>query len=323
MSTEVAKTEPLPPRDVVAEFGNQYGILPNNVFDVMRQQSRFKDFTPPELVTVLAISVEHGLNPLLGHICFFKTSRGLSHYVEIAGWNHFMNRSPDYAGDTVVMNEPPEEKVDFFREWLAENTLVTSPESVPWSATCTMHRKDREIPTVTEELFIEAYRRTFARQSSADWKAKKPKTQIEGSWDTNPTRRIRHKARQQASRECLGLAIPDKEEAMDAAERILYPDHTWKETTTPGNQGLVESLEERAGREQEAPDDVADSDPGPGAGGDSGGSHGPSAATEEDQAPRPETDEASGDEIPEDLGEPPPPRKNLKPDGEAPGLFTD
>ena len=129
------------------------------------------------LAAFLMVAKEHDLNPMTEQIHAFPSKGGVKAMIGVDGYIALANRHPQMDGMQTILNRDTDGKV--------------------YSATCTIHRKDREHPTVIEEDLAEC------RRDTAPWKQ-------------HPNRMLRHKAIMQCVRVAFGGAnLTDEDEAID------------------------------------------------------------------------------------------------------------
>lgn len=138
--------------------------------------------TNEQLAAFVAVAHQYGLNPFLKEIYAFPgKGGGVMPIVGVDGWVKLVNR---------------QEQLDYF---------VVSEEvdeaGKPYSATCTIYRKDRARPMEITEYYAECKRDTEP-------------------WRQMPHRMMRHKALSQCARYAFGFGgIQDEDEARDAVQR--------------------------------------------------------------------------------------------------------
>lgn len=148
----------------------------------------FKGATDDELLALVVVSNEYGLNPFLREIYAFpKKGGGICPVVSIDGWIKMINRRPDFDG------------VQF--------SMVDDQETgKPFSCTCKLTIKGRAQPVEVTEYFEECYRDT-------------------DPWRTMPRRMLRHKALSQCARVAFGFSgVADDDEALDVSSVVRMAD---------------------------------------------------------------------------------------------------
>ena len=137
----------------------------------------FKNATESELLALVVVANEYGLNPLLREIYAFPAKGGgITPVVSIDGWISMVNRQPQLDGLKFEMEED---------------------KGKPISCTCTIHIKNRAHPVRVTEYYDECFRAT-------------------DPWKQMPRRMLRHKALKEAARVAFGFSgITDEDEARD------------------------------------------------------------------------------------------------------------
>lgn len=139
----------------------------------------FKGASESELLALVVVANEYGLNPFVREIYAFPDRKrgGIVPLVPIDGWVSIVSRQPTFDG------------VEFAFEF--------AEDGKPIACTCTMHLKGKGRPVVVTEYLEECYRNT-------------------DPWNNMPRRMLRHKAYMQAARLAFGLSgIHDQDEAID------------------------------------------------------------------------------------------------------------
>ncbi len=177
-------------------------VEPGKLLDTLKE-TVFRGASNNELLALVVVANEFGLNPLLRQLYAFPGKNGgIVPMVPIDGWCAIVNRQHNFDG--------------------CEFSYVEDEQSgKPHSCTCTMHLKDRSRPVIVTEYYNECYRKTEP-------------------WTTMPRRMLRHKAYIQAGRLAFGFTgVFDEDEARDqAASNFQIPDTktlTGVSVTTPAN----------------------------------------------------------------------------------------
>ena len=140
----------------------------------------FKGAKDEELLALVAVANEYGLNPLTKEIYAFPQRGGIVPVVSIDGWVRMVNDHPKMDGLEFKVHR---KEVDDPREETLE------------AVTCKIWRKDRERPVEVTEYLAEC------RQPTDPWK-------------NMPSRMLRHKALMQCARYAFGFSgITDEDEA--------------------------------------------------------------------------------------------------------------
>lgn len=144
----------------------------------------FKGASQEEMLALVVVANEYGLNPFLKEIYAFpKKGGGIVPVVGIDGWIKMVNRAKDFDG--------------------VEFEMVDDPDGKPYACTCCLFIKDRSRPVKVTEYFSECHRNTEP-------------------WNMMPRRMLRHKALIQAARVGFGFAgISDEDEAIDITSTVV------------------------------------------------------------------------------------------------------
>ena len=154
-----------PKQSALAVMAGKFNVEPNKLLDTLKS-TVFKNATNEELLALVVVSNEYGLNPLTKEIYAFPAKGGgIVPVVSIDGWIRMMNDHPQFDG------------IDSEFEHDDEGRLV--------SCTSIIHRKDRSHPTRVTEYLAECKRNTDP------WKMER--------------RMLRHKATIQGARVALSL----------------------------------------------------------------------------------------------------------------------
>ena len=154
-------------------MAGRFSVEPTKLLDTLKA-TVFKGATNEELLALVVVSNEYGLNPLLKEIYAFPAKGGgIVPVVSVDGWIRMMNDHPQFDG------------IDY--EWEREGGKLIS-------CTAIIHRKDRAHPTRVTEYLAECKRATDP------WKMEH--------------RMLRHKATIQGARVAFGFSgIMEEDEA--------------------------------------------------------------------------------------------------------------
>ena len=154
-------------------MAGRFSVEPTKLLDTLKS-TVFKGATNEELLALVVVSNEYGLNPLTKEIYAFPAKGGgIVPVVSVDGWIRMMNDHPQFDG------------IDY--EWEREGGKLISCTSV-------IYRKDRNHPTRVTEYLSECKRGTDP------WKMEH--------------RMLRHKATIQGARVAFGFSgIVDEDEA--------------------------------------------------------------------------------------------------------------
>lgn len=172
MDNQLATTQQRP--SALVAMGSRYNVDPAKLLDTLKQTA-FKGATDAQMMALVIVSNEMGLNPFLKEIYAFPDKTGgIIPVVGVDGWYRRMNEHPQFNGIEFEMHD--------------------SPEGAPVSCTTTIYRKDREKPTRVTEYVAECKRNT-------------------DPWNKQPRRMIRHRSAIQCIRVAFGFAGCDPEDA--------------------------------------------------------------------------------------------------------------
>lgn len=155
-------------------MAGKYNVEPNKLLDTLKN-TVFKNATNDELLALVVVSNEYGLNPLTKEIYAFPAKGGgIVPVVSIDGWIRMMNDHPQFDG------------IDYQFEHDEQGRLI--------ACTAIIYRKDRSHPTRVTEYLAEC------RRNTEPWKMER--------------RMLRHKATIQGARVAFGFSgITDEDEA--------------------------------------------------------------------------------------------------------------
>jgi phage recombination protein Bet len=164
-----------PKASALAVMASRFSVDPAKLLETLKNTA-FKGATNDEMMALVIVSNEYGLNPLTKEIYAFPAKGGgIVPVVSIDGWLNIMNNHPQFDG------------IDY--EWIHEGEKLIACTSI-------IHRKDRTHPTRVTEYLDECQRNTDP------WKMKH--------------RMLRHKATIQGARVAFGFSgITDEDEARD------------------------------------------------------------------------------------------------------------
>jgi phage recombination protein Bet len=156
-------------------MASRFNVEPQKLHETLKN-TVFKGASDSEMMTLVVVANEYGLNPLTKEIYAFPAKGGgIVPVVSIDGWIHLANSHPQMDG------------LDFEFAHDEGGKLV--------SCTCIIHRKDRSRPVKVTEYLAEC------RRGTEPWKMEH--------------RMLRHKALIQCSRVAFGFSgIVDDEEAV-------------------------------------------------------------------------------------------------------------
>ena len=159
-------------------MAERLNVEPAKLFDTLKS-TVFKGASNEEMLALVVVANEYGLNPLLKEMYAFPAKGGgIVPLVAIDGWTKIVNRQASFDG------------VKFHWDFDSETNK-------PLACTCTMWVKGRKEPVQVTEFLEECSRGTEP-------------------WTKMPRRMLRHRAFIQAARLAFGLSgLVDEEEAPD------------------------------------------------------------------------------------------------------------
>ena len=159
-------------------MADRLNVEPAKLFDTLKS-TVFKGASNEEMLALVVVANEYGLNPLLKEMYAFPAKGGgIVPLVAIDGWTKIVNRQPSFDG------------VKFHWDFDSETNK-------PVACTCTMWVKGRKEPVQVTEFLDECARATEP-------------------WTKMPRRMLRHRAFIQAARLAFGLSgLVDEDEAPD------------------------------------------------------------------------------------------------------------
>jgi phage recombination protein Bet len=174
MSTETQLAAAPQKASALAVMAGKYNVEPGKLLDTLKN-TVFKNATNDELLALVVVSNEYGLNPLTKEIYAFPAKGGgIVPVVSIDGWIRMMNDHPQFDG------------IDYQFEHDEQGRLI--------ACTAIIYRKDRSHPTRVTEYLAEC------RRNTEPWKMER--------------RMLRHKATIQGARVAFGFSgITDEDEA--------------------------------------------------------------------------------------------------------------
>lgn len=189
MSTQnaVAKQQPQATRPgAMAIMAGRLSVEPGKLFSTLKSTC-FKGASDDEMLALVVVANEYGLNPLLKEIYAFPAKGGgIVPVVSIDGWIKMVNRAELFDG------------IEF--EYMESNEEIAAP---PVSCTCTIYKKGFTRPVRVTEYLEECVRKT-------------------DPWDKMPRRMLRHKALIQCARVAFGFSgIQDEDEAIDVVGIVV------------------------------------------------------------------------------------------------------
>lgn len=187
-------------KSLIVRIGTRFGVDPKKLLVTLKAtafRQRDGEVTDEQMMALLVVADQYKLNPFTKELYAFPDKNGgVVPVVGIDGWSRIINEHPAFDG------------MDF-RE---SEEIVTPKDGKPcptWIE-CTMHRKDRNHPTVIREYLDEVYREPFVTRSGAT---------VMGPWQSHTKRFLRHKTVIQAARLAFAfVGIYDEDEAIRIVE---------------------------------------------------------------------------------------------------------
>jgi phage recombination protein Bet len=158
-------------------MADRLNVEPAKLFDTLKS-TVFKGASNEEMLALVVVANEYGLNPLLKEMYAFPAKGGgIVPLVGIDGWTKIVNRQPNFDGVE-------------FRDVVNENGELVAMD-------CLMYRKDRSHPVIVRERMSECARNTEP-------------------WTKMGSRMLRHRVYIQAARLAFGISgLVDEDEAPD------------------------------------------------------------------------------------------------------------
>jgi len=191
-TTAIATTTTKP--SAIALMASRLSVEPAKLYETLKA-TVFKNATSEELMALIVVANEYGLNPFLKELyCFPAKGGGVVPIISVDGWNKMMIRQPDFDG------------IEFEFEEDAERHPIT--------CTCTIHVKNRTHPVRVTEYFEECKRNT-------------------DPWNNMPHRMLRNRTLCQASRIAFGFSgVKHEEETIDV-ESVVMPSEPLRAIKAP------------------------------------------------------------------------------------------
>ena len=160
-------------------------VEPAKLFETLKQ-TVFQKASNEELLALVTVANEYGLNPFLKEIYAFPAKGGgIVPVVSVDGWNKMMIRQPDFDGIEFEFQETEDGK--------------------PVSCTATIYIKNRSKPVKVTEYFDECKRNT-------------------DPWNTMPHRMLRNRTLCQAARIAFGFSgVANDDEVRDFVDVTSAP----------------------------------------------------------------------------------------------------
>jgi len=203
----VVQVAPATKPSLVQSFAARLGVEPEKLLATLKatafKQPNGEEITNEQMMALLVVSNEYGLNPFTKEIYAFPDKKnGIVPVVGVDGWNRIANDHPQFDG------------IEF--KWADEMVAMDGAKAkAPAWCEVTVYRKDRSKPTVVREYLDEVYRPPFIGQKREGGTYK-----VDGPWQSHPKRMLRHKTMIQGYRAAFGFGgIFDEDEAQRIVER--------------------------------------------------------------------------------------------------------
>lgn len=180
-TTALAPTKP----SAINLMAARMSVEPAKLFETLKS-TVFSKATNEELLALVVVANEYGLNPFLKELYAFPAKGGgIVPIVSVDGWNKMLIRQPDFDG--------------------IEFEFTDDEEGNVFSCTATIHVKGRAHPTKITEYFAECQRAT-------------------DPWKTMPRRMLRNRTLCQASRVAFGFSgVKHEEEVTEIEATVISP----------------------------------------------------------------------------------------------------
>lgn len=222
---------------LVTKVAERYGVDAGKLLVTLKatafKQSDNKEISNEQMMALLVVADQYGLNPFTNEIKAFPDKRnGIVPVVGVDGWSRIINQHPQFDGVEFVYSD----------NWVQmQGCQVRCPEWIE----AVIYRKDRSRPIRMKEFLDEVYRGPFELEGQFG-----PYI-MNGPWQTHPKRLLRHKSLIQASRIGFGfVGIYDIDEAMNIVGKT-YDNETGEpvsqtkpeDTRAPGPVLQLEEME--------------------------------------------------------------------------------
>lgn len=179
------QTQPQQKPSALAVMASRLSVDPAKMLATLKDTC-FRGASESELLALVVVANEYGLNPFLRELYAFpKKGGGIIPIVGVDGWTRIVTRHPDFDG------------VSFKFDLEADGK--------PIACTATMRVKNRTLPVEVTEYYDECARET-------------------DPWRTMPKRMLRHRAFIQAARLAFAISgIVDEEEAQTIIDVTPQP----------------------------------------------------------------------------------------------------
>lgn len=227
MTNKIAEVPLVKRVSLVEKMAGKFSINPEKLMVTLKatafRQTNGPEVTDEQMVALLIVADQYGLNPFTREIYAFPDKRaGIIPVVGVDGWSRIINEHPQTDG------------LDF-RQSVA-NIIPEHGKISPEWMEVVIYRKDRGHPIVIREYIDEVYRVPFMRDG-------KP---MMGPWQTHTKRFFRHKTLIQGARIAYGFSgIYDEDEAeriIEMGNAIIDTNQTEKRTFVTVPSDIVRQL---------------------------------------------------------------------------------
>jgi phage recombination protein Bet len=200
-----------------SKFNIDVHVMEKTLRDTVFKQSGDEQITNEQMVALMIVASEYGLNPFTKEIYAFPDKQGgIIPVVGVDGWSRLINSRPSFNG------------MDFNQSDKMVKIDENSKNCPEWIEVI-IHHKDRQHPTVVREYLDEVYKKAAYSQ--------RYKKAFPGPWQTHTKRMLRHKAMIQGGRVAFGYSgIYDDDEAQNILEnheiKVINPEPEEKQTNS-------------------------------------------------------------------------------------------
>ncbi len=133
--------------DVIQRLANQYGTTREKLYAIVKATCKMEKASNEQFQAFLMIAEKYDLDPITKQMWAFPNTKtgGIDTMVSVDGWIKIVNNHPQFNG--------------------YETSVQFDDKDKPFSATCTIWRKDKERPTTKTVYF-----REWVKPSSPVWR---------------------------------------------------------------------------------------------------------------------------------------------------------
>jgi len=206
---------------LITKFADKFGVAPEKMLPALTatafKQKQGVSITQEQMISLLVVANEYGLNPWTKEIYAFPTKGGgIVPIVGVDGWCRIINDNKAFNGMDFTQSDEMSETEGGKRcpEWME----------------CAIHRKDREHPIVVREYIDEVYRPAFKVKGYV----------VDGPWQSHTKRMLRHKVMIQCARLAFGFSgVYDQDEGERILEGEVIDDEYAKISDEPVDQDKI------------------------------------------------------------------------------------